>query len=69
MKLSIETKVAAAVAGCFAFLSICAIAQEQGQDANAGSMNSGALSQITLHASSGSSSGLRDGDTEVLGPY
>jgi len=69
MKLSIETKVAAAVAGCFALLSICAIAQEQSQHATDGSTNTAALSQITFHASSGSLSGLRDGDTEAVGPF
>jgi len=50
-------------------LSICAIAQEQSQHATDGSTNTAALSQITFHASSGSLSGLRDGDTEAVGPF
>jgi hypothetical protein len=58
MKFSIEAKVAAAVATCFTLLSICAIAQEQGQHA-AGS--AAAVSQATLRVSSDSLSSTGGG--------
>jgi len=67
MRLSIEATVAAAVAACFALLSICAIAQEQGQHATGKS--SAAMTQITSPVSSGSVSDLRGGETEALGSY
>jgi len=67
MRLSIEATVAAAVAACFALLSICAIAQEQGQHATGGS--SGAMTQVSLPVSGGSVSDLVGGDTEALGAY
>ncbi len=65
MKLSIEAKVAAAVAIAFAGLSIGAIAQEQsqrgiGSSNGYGPTNSTALSQVSLRGSENSLSGLHD---------
>jgi hypothetical protein len=62
MKLSIEAKVAAAVAIAFAALSIGAIAQEQserGTDRSNGygATNSPALGYVSLRGSNSSSSG------------
>jgi hypothetical protein len=63
MKLSIEAKVAAAVAIAFAALSIGAIAQEQSERGTA------ALSQkMSLRGSEFSLSG-QQGESEILGPY
>jgi hypothetical protein len=62
MRLSIEAKVAAAVAIAFAALSIGAIAQEQSQRGTGGPngyglTNSPRLSQMSLQASKSSLSG------------
>jgi hypothetical protein len=64
MKLSIEAKVAAAVAMAFAALSIGAIAQEQSVHRSAG------LSQMSLQGSEISFSGQnRSGETQLLAQY
>jgi hypothetical protein len=65
MKLSIETKVAAAVTMAFTVLTIGAIAQEQsqrgiGSSNGYGPTNSTALSQASLRGSESSLSGLHD---------
>jgi hypothetical protein len=60
MKLSIEAKVAAAVAIAFAGLSIGAIAQEQSEHGTAG------LSQMSLQASESSLSGHNGSDENQL---
>jgi len=65
MKLSIEAKVAAAVAIAFTVLGIGAIAQEQSQRRIAssngyGPANSTALSQVSLRGPENSLSGLHD---------
>jgi hypothetical protein len=67
MKLSIEAKVAAAVAVAFTVLTIGAIAQEK-SERGAGAANSAALSHMTAQ---GSSSWHHDGtgDNQVLGAY
>ena len=64
MKLSIEAKVAAAVAITFAALSIGAIAQEQSEHGTA------ALSQRSLHASdSYVSAHAETGESQLLAQY
>jgi hypothetical protein len=64
MKLSIEAKVAAAVAMAFAALSIGAIAQEQGEHRSAG------LSQMSLQGSDGYVSARADtGEGQLLAQY
>ncbi|PYL71064.1 MAG: hypothetical protein DMF22_07800 [Verrucomicrobia bacterium] len=64
MKLSIEAKVAAAVAVAFAALSIGAIAQEQSEHGTAG------LSQMSLQGSERSLSGHTGSDeNQLLGQY
>jgi len=64
MKLSVEAKVAAAVAIAFAALSFGAIAQEGGQHATAG------LSQISLQGSDGYVSAHADpGQNQLLAQY
>ena len=65
MKLSIEAKVAAAVAVAFAALSIGAIAQEQSEHGTA------RLSQMSLQASKSSLLGLHDGrgESQLLAQY
>ena len=60
MKLSIEAKVAAAVAVAFAALSIGAIAQEQSEHRTAG------LSQMSLQGSERSLSGHTGSDENQL---
>jgi hypothetical protein len=60
MKLSIEAKVAAAVAIAFAGLSIGAIAQEQSEHGTA------RLSQMSLQASESSLSGHNGSDENQL---
>ena len=60
MKLSIEAKVAAAVAIAFAALSIGAIAQEQSEHGTAG------LSQMSLQGSERSLSGHNGSDENQL---
>ncbi len=60
MKLSIEAKVAAAVAIAFAALSIGAIAQEQSEHGTAG------LSQMSLQGSESSLSGHTGSDENQL---
>ena len=60
MKLSIEAKVAAAVAVAFAALSIGAIAQEQSEYGTAG------LSQMSLQGSERSLSGHTGSDENQL---
>jgi hypothetical protein len=61
MKLSIEAKVAVAVAMAFAALSIGAIAQEQSEHGTAG------VSQITLQASMSGQDG--SGENRLLAQY
>ena len=70
MKLSIEAKVAAAVAVAFAVLSMGAIAREQSERGTAAS-SSAALSQVTLAESmiASSESRVETGKDEVLGLY
>jgi hypothetical protein len=70
MKLSIEAKVAAAIAVAFAALSIGAIAQEQSErDATKyGPTSSPGLSHMTARQFNSSLSGPQ-GESEVLGPY
>jgi hypothetical protein len=64
MKLSIEAKVAAAVAMAFAAVSIGAIAQEQSERGTAG------LSQMSLQGSESSVSGdNRRGEDQLLAQY
>jgi hypothetical protein len=64
MKLSIEAKVAAAVAVAFAALSIGAIAQEQSEHGAAG------LSQTSLQASESYVSAHTDtGESQLLAQY
>ncbi len=64
MKLSIEAKVAAAVAIAFAALSIGAIAQEQSEHGTAG------LSQKSLQASDSYMSARADrGESQLLAQY
>jgi len=64
VKLSIEAKVAAAVAIAFAALSIGAIAQEQSEHGTA------ALSQTSLHASdSYVSAHAETGESQLLAQY
>ena len=64
MKLSIEAKVAAAVAVAFAALSIGAIAQEQSEHGTAG------LSQMGLRGSESSLSGhTGSGENQLLAQY
>ena len=64
MKLSIEAKVAAAVAVAFAALSIGAIAQEQSEHGTAG------LSQMRLRGSESSLSGDNgSGENQLLAQY
>ena len=60
MKLSIEAKVAAAVAIAFAGLSIGAIAQEQSE------RGTGGLSQMSLQGSESSLSGHNGSDENQL---
>jgi hypothetical protein len=76
MKLSIEAKVAAAVAIAFAALSIGTLAREQSERGTHGhngygSTDSPRLGQISLRASNSSSSQLHGGtgESEVLGLY
>jgi hypothetical protein len=76
MKLSVEAKVAAAVAMAFAVLTIGGIAQERspreiGGSNDSGPTNSPGLSQVSLRGSDSSLSGLHGGraDNQVLGPY
>jgi len=57
MKLSIEAKVAAAVATAFAALSIGAIAQEGSEHGTAGLSQSSQESEISLALQNGSSEG------------
>jgi hypothetical protein len=73
MTLSIEAKVAAAVAIAFAVLSIGAIAREQSDRGTGGPnahglTNSPGLSQMSLQESKGSLSRLH-GENQVLGLY
>ena len=70
MKLSIEAKVAAAVAVAFALLSMGAIAREQSERGPAAS-SSAARSQVSLAGSMISSSESRagTGKDDVLGLY
>jgi len=64
MKLSIEAKVAAAVAIAFATISIGAIAQEQSEHGTAG------LSHVSLRGSESSSSGHNgSGENQLLAQY
>jgi len=64
MKLSIEAKVAAAVAIAFAALSIGAIAQEQSEHGTAG------LSQMSPRGSDSSLSGHNGtGESQLLAQY
>ena len=64
MKLSIEAKVAAAVAIAFAALSIGAIAQEQSEHGTAG------LSEMSLRGSDSSLSGHNGtGESQLLARY
>jgi len=64
MKLSIEAKVAAAVAIAFAALSLGAIAQEQSEHGTAG------LSQMSLRGSDSSLSGHNGtGESQLLARY
>jgi hypothetical protein len=64
MKLSIEAKVAAAVAIAFAALSIGAIAQEQSEHGTAG------LSQMSLQRSENSLPGQNgSGENQLLAQY
>jgi len=64
MKLSIEAKVAAAVAIAFAALSIGAIAQEQNERGTAG------LSQTSLQAPDSYASAHADtGESQLLAQY
>jgi hypothetical protein len=64
MKLSIEAKVAAAVAIAFAALSIGAIAQEQSDH------GTGGLSQMSLRASESSLKGDNGrGENQLLAQY
>ena len=64
MKLSIEAKVAAAVAVVFAALSIGAIAQEQSEHGTA------AMSQMSLRGSESSVSGQNgSGEHQLLAQY
>jgi hypothetical protein len=76
MKLSVEAKVAAAVAMAFAVLTIGGIAQERGPREIGGSnadgpTNGPALSQVILQRSESSLSGLHGGkdENQVFGPY
>jgi hypothetical protein len=71
MKLSIEAKVAAAVAVAFAVLSMGAIAREQSERGTAASSSGAALSQVSLAESiiSSSESRVGTGKDEVLGLY
>jgi len=76
MKLSIEAKVAAAVAAAFAVLSIGAIAQEQSQRGTSGPSgysptDSPAFSRVSMRGSESSLSGLHDGkgEDQILGLY
>ena len=76
MKLSIEAKVAAAVAVAFTVLSMGAIAREQSDRGTAarnayGPTNSSGLSQMSVPGStiSSSESHGRTGESEVLGLY
>jgi hypothetical protein len=64
MKLSIEAKVAAAVAIAFATISIGAIAQEQGERGTTG------LSQVSLRGSESSLSTQNEsGENQLLARY
>ena len=64
MKLSIEAKVAAAVAVVFAALSIGAIAQEQSEHGTAG------MSQMSLRGSESTVSGQNgSGEDQLLAQY
>jgi hypothetical protein len=64
MKLSIEAKVAAAVAVAFATISIGAIAQEQGQHGTTG------LSEVSLRGSESSlSTQSKSGENQLLAQY
>jgi hypothetical protein len=76
MSLSVEAKVAAAVAMAFAVLTIGGIAQERGPREIGGSNTDGptngpALSQVILQGSESSLSGLHGGkdENQVFGPY
>jgi len=72
MTLSIEAKVAAAVAVAFGVLSIGAIAREQSERGTAGANGYGpGLSQMSLSGSmiSSSESHAGTGENEVLGLY
>jgi hypothetical protein len=76
MKLSIEARVAAAVAVAFGVLSIGAIAREQSEGGTAvsngyGLTNAPTLSQMSARGSSSSLSQLHGGpdETQVLGLY
>ena len=75
MKLSIEARVAAAVAVAFGVLSIGAIAREQSEGGTAGPNGYGPtpprLSQMSAQGSNSSLSQLHGGtdETEVLGLY
>lgn len=68
---SVEAKVAAAVAACFAVLSMCAIAQEQSQHGSTRPDGSGVMSAASqsLQVSSGSLSAVAGGQSEILGLY
>lgn len=67
---SVEAKVAAAVAVCFALLSLCAIAQEQSQHGSTRPDGSGInAAPQSLQVSSNSLSTGVDGQSEVLGLY
>ena len=68
MKLSIEAKVAAAIAVAFAVLSMGAIAREQSERGTAATSSGAALSQVSL-ADSSSESRAGTGKDEVLGLY
>jgi hypothetical protein len=73
MKLSIEAKVAAAVAVAFAVLSIGAIAREQSEGGTAGpngylGINNPGLTYVSAGEAKSSLPGPH-GETEVLGPY
>jgi hypothetical protein len=76
MKLSVEAKVAAAVAMAFAVLTVGGIAQERspreiGGSNGYGPTNGPALSQVILQGSESSLSGLHGGrdENQVFGPY
>jgi hypothetical protein len=69
MELSIEAKLAAAVAVAFAALSIGAIAQEQGEHGAGGPASGSGRSHMTARGFDSSLSGLsgRRNNNEVLG--